>query len=229
MRWGWALHQWIPRAGPSPCGVDPDVITTENLAVGALAPGSAAGVYTHVQWDLTDDAGDPLFGINLGVSASTEIMYAAGIPLRENTMTFGVAPTPPIGELANLDNNSGARTTDEQQLINYATASGTYDPGGLATATSDTDAETVIAEDLSIHKSVDDDVFVQNENPRWRLIIETGEYRTAANLRITDVLPDGQCPLLTSGSSESPLGSQTAECDNGAVGSARRHHRRIGR
>jgi len=196
--------------------VDPDAVTTESLAAGAIKPGSLAGVYTHVTWNLTDTATDPLFGVSMAPGQAVEIMYAAGIPIRQNAM-FTSAPAG-IAAMANLDNNTGALTSDEQNWTNWAIASGIYHPGVLDASTSDFDTEIVIAEDLSIHKTVSLGSFVQGTNPRWSLLIETGEYRSATNLRVTDILPDGQCPLLAGGNSESATGSQTVECDNAVVG-----------
>ncbi|RMH78816.1 MAG: hypothetical protein D6683_07075, partial [Actinomyces sp.] len=205
-----------PTGGPTAVCVQPDVVSTVSLAADAIAPGSAPGVYTHVRWDLTDDAGDPLFGRAMTPSEQVEIMYAAGIPLRENALFA----TPPGGlaEIANLDNNTGPLTRDEQQWENWAVASGIYHPGVADLATSDTDSEIVIAEDLSIHKTVDTGSFLQGTTPRWTLVIETGEYRSAASLVVTDTLPDGQCPLLASGDSENPSQPLTGECDNALVG-----------
>lgn len=181
----------------------PTSVETVTLAADEEFPGQPAGVYTHVVWDL---------GVIVGTMAASdqvEIMYAAGIPLRENTATFSAGNTN-TDHTADLDNNNGPFTVDEQELTNWSRASANYNPGVDDLATSDEDSVTVSAEDLSIHKSVDDAEFVQSELPGWTMLIETGEYRDATGLVVTDTLPDGQCPILSSGNPDAS--DPTTEC-----------------
>ena len=197
--------------------VVPDEVETVTLAADDEFDGLAAGVYTRLRWEI--EAGDGIDGDNDGVlvaGEAFELMYAAGIPLRENVaFATPLFPGSASGEMANLDNNTGPLTTDEQQLRNWGRATGVYNPGGLDLPTVSEDDETVTAEDLSIHKSVDDDVFIQGETPRWTMLIETGEYRDASALVVTDTLPDGLCPVLigTNPETVAPIG---AECAAGA-------------
>ncbi|MEO0491864.1 MAG: SdrD B-like domain-containing protein [Actinomycetota bacterium] len=182
---------------PAPC-FEPDFVETRTLTADEVAPGSAPGVYTYVRWDVDAGAGiDPGDDGSLTAGETFDIQYSAGIPLRQNEM-FTVDPGTAGEQIANLDNNTGALTADEQQWTNWARVEGFY-RGPNAGPSSDTDSEIVIAEDLSIHKSVDDGVFVQREEPRWTLFIETGEYRDAEDLVVVDTVPDGLCPIVTGG------------------------------
>ncbi len=192
-----------PTGGPAASCETATSVTTVTLAADEQFPGQAAGVYTHVTWDLTAIVG------TMAPGAQFELMYAAGIPLRENAASFSAGHTN-TDHTADLDNNSGPPTTDEQELTNWSRASATYWPGTADLATSDTDSSTVSAEDLSIHKSVDDGVFTQTETPAWTMLIETGEYRSASGLVVTDTLPDGQCPIPSAGDPETP--DATGEC-----------------
>ena len=94
------------------------------------------------------------------------LRYVAAIPIRENTTAWpgGMTPTPAAGtQGSNLDNNSGAETSDEQALTNYARATGNYN-GTLPVF--DDFSLTRTAEDLAIHKSVDDGTIVQGDISR---------------------------------------------------------------
>jgi large repetitive protein len=147
-------------------------------------------VYTHVQWSLG----------NLTPGQVTTITYAAGIPLRENTLTWsgGSAPATTGAQVANLDNNNGPETFDEQDLENYATVAGTY-TGPLAVSASnpvgDSDRYLVTAEDIRMTKGVSPTVVTQSTENTWTITIDSSEYRSVSNLDVTDTLPDGQCPL----------------------------------
>jgi len=186
-------------APAAPNCVIPDLVETVNTdpdGAGPLPP----GVYTHVVWN---DVAD------LASSASTTIQYVAAIPIRENTISWPQGePTPAgLGQTANLDNNSGPETVDEQSLVNLAIASGQY-LGALAV--SDDHSIQRTAEDLSVHKGVSDDAINQGDVDTWSLLIETSEYRYVDNIRVTDTVPDGLCPL-DSANLETP--DFTADCD----------------
>ena len=91
---------------------------------------------------------------------------------------------------ANLDNNTGALTSDEQQLENYATATGTYN--ARPTTSTDSDTFVVSAEDVSIHKSASTGSFVQGSSTTWTLLVENSEYAVATGpITVTDTIPDG--------------------------------------
>ncbi len=147
------------------------------------------GVYTHVQWALG----------NLAAGETRTITYAAGIPIRENTMTWsGPTPATTGAQAANLDNNAGAETTDEQPLTSRPEVTGTYTGalgGGASNPVTDSDNATVSAEDVRVLKSVSPDNVTQTTPSTWTITIATSEYRTADNLDVTDTLPDGHCPL----------------------------------
>lgn len=146
-------------------------------------------VYTHVRWDMG----------NFATGETKVINYAAGIPIRENTL-FTTSPDTVGQQTANLDNNSGAETTDEQELRNHSIVAGTYS-GPLASGASnpvgDTDDHIVTAEDIRLLKSVNPTNITQGTDSLWTLTISTSEYRTADDIVVTDTLPDGHCPLST--------------------------------
>src|SRR5690606_13483916 len=59
----------------------------------------------------------------------------------------------------------------------------------------DTDTLTVTSEDLAIQKSVSPTEFEHGKIATFTFTLQTSEYDSADNIVITDVLPDGLCPL----------------------------------
>lgn len=163
-----------------------------------------AGVYTHVRWT------------HLGAFAASgvkRIRYAAAIPIRENTTTWpGATPATTGPQTANLDNNTGPETWDEQPLLNGAIAAGSYQ-SPIAGPKAVTDEGTLLrtAEDIAIQKSNDNHGLEQGELTRWTVDLQVSEYRYVDHLVVRDTVPDGLCPLgttnLTTGNS-----STDAEC-----------------
>lgn len=149
-----------------------------------------AGIYTKVSWNLG----------TLAAGQSVTISYAAGIPLRQNVL-FGGGPTPAsLGQSANLDNNTGPSTRQlgpAAALTNYAHAAGTYTGpvagGGTAVAADTT--HTVTINDLRVYKSVSPAEFVAGAISTYTLHVDSGEYTDNSAITITDVLPNGVCPL----------------------------------
>ncbi|MGB7979201.1 MAG: isopeptide-forming domain-containing fimbrial protein [Candidatus Nanopelagicales bacterium] len=187
----------------APCNVPVSVETVLNPApdAGRVFP---AGVYTKVTWTVGD----------LGTGETATITYRAGIPQRANSMDWQGGPVPdPSGtvgtqpkQTANLDNNTGAstrETSDERELTNTAVGDGRY-TGPVQGQTGDGPFEndvqsstdhTVTAEDLDLQKSVAPATFVAEEIATYTLTLHTSQYVTAAGIVITDVLPNGVCPL----------------------------------
>ncbi len=162
------------------------------------------GVYTHVQWAIG----------NHGIGQVTEINYAAGVPIRENTTTWSSGSTPANDgtQTANLDNNDGPETGDEQLLESYAIVAGDYTGplgGGASNPVGDTHTHSVVAEDIRVQKSVSPENVTQSTATVWTITVDTGEYRTVNNLDVTDVLPDGHCPL---GPTNFDASDPTGEC-----------------
>ncbi len=160
---------------PLPAGADCGgfAFTASTVTVDPDAGGPLGDdVYTRVDWS------------SLGTLAPSEtltIRYAAAIPLRENVQSSGLAT-------ANLDNNTGALTADEQQLVNYAVASGTY----KGTSYSHTATATVSAEDLAVQKTVDDSNIVQGGTNVWTLNYSSSEYALqTSDITFVDTIPDG--------------------------------------
>lgn len=129
-------------------------------------------VFTKVEWTLLGDL-DP--------SDTLTIKYGAAIPLFENELAAGDATT-------NLDNNTGALTFDEQELTNYAAATGTYDGSEYTDETT----KTVTAEDVVIRKAVASDAITHDAPSTWTLEFESSEYALSTGpITIVDTLPDG--------------------------------------
>jgi len=175
-------------ATPTDC-VAPTFVATEDTDPDGSGPLPQA-VYTHVRWT----------GLgNLAAGGELVLRYAAGIPVRENTLDWtGTEPATTGAQTANLDNNSGPETTDEQELTNHVAATGTYQgavfAGGPATTT-DTDDLTRTAEDLSVHKTASTGDIEQEAVVSWELLVETSEYRRLDDIVVTETLPNGLCPL----------------------------------
>ncbi len=148
------------------------------------------GVYTRVTWAIGD----------LAANTTNKITYRAAVPIRENTTSFGgTAPSATsLRQAANLDNNSGPETADEQDVSNTATASGTYQRPGAPEPTSDLDTHAATAEDLVLGKSGSSESLVVGAVTKWTLTATASEYRSVDDIRLTDVVPDGLCPLGTS-------------------------------
>ena len=110
--------------------------TPDLVATVTDPPGPPAGVYTHVRWTLGTLAKDQI----------TTIQYATGIPIRENTATW-TGPVPSdtgLGQTANLDNNSGPETRQDQSLVTVPSISGQYQgPTAPATPPTQTSSTTI--------------------------------------------------------------------------------------
>lgn len=173
-------------------------------------PGRPAGVYTRVEWALG----------TMAAGSVQQIVYAAGIPQRANVAFPAGGPTPTsLGQVANLDNNTGASTRElsaELGLVNYADAAGTYNgpiaPGASRSVT-DTTSHTVTAEDVSMQKTVSPTEFQAGGVARYTLTINLSEYADASGIVVKDLLADGMCPLSTT-TNFAPGGP--AECAPGA-------------
>ena len=127
--------------------LDPVLVETVDTDPDGSGP-LTTGVYTHVRWT-HPGAFTP--------GQVKKIRYAAAIPIRENTMTWpGTTPATTGAQTANLDNNAGPETYDEQPLLNGAIAAGTYQ-SPIAGAKSVSDEGTLLrtAEDIAIQKSND--------------------------------------------------------------------------
>src|SRR6185437_91328 len=149
-----------------------------------------AGIYTKVIWNLG----------TLAAGQSVTISYAAGMRLRQKVL-FSGGPTPAsLGQAANLDNNTGPSTRQlgpAAGLVNYAHAAGTYTgpvAGGGTAVVADT-THTVTVNDLRIYKSVSPAEFVAGGISTYTLHVDSGEYTDNSAITITDVLPNGVCPL----------------------------------
>lgn len=210
--------QEYPGSGPINPGnapAAPGCLAPTTVETVANPPGLPAGVYTHVVWE---DVAD------LSPGQTFTLRYVAAIPLRANTLDWngtgignGIAPGTGGAQAANLDNNSGPETYEddgsEPAFTNTATATGSYQdgsPGGREV--SDDDHVTVHAEDLRIVKSVDDDSLTPGGISEWTLAIATGEYRFVDDIVVTDTLGDGYCPLGSANFETTPPAADP-ECD----------------
>jgi uncharacterized repeat protein (TIGR01451 family)/fimbrial isopeptide formation D2 family protein/LPXTG-motif cell wall-anchored protein len=187
----------------------PDRVETITVDPDGAGP-APSGLYTHLVWTIG----------SMPAGSVLNLRYAAGIPMRANTATWSGATPAAVctatdcPQAANLDNNSGPETTDEQPIINVANVAGTY-TGPVATGTSrnvsDGATKTVTAENLALQKSVDPGLISRGGLSTWTLAFQTGEYRSVGgDLLVTDTLPDGLCPL---GSANFEPAPQKAECN----------------
>ncbi len=203
-------------------GSGPIVVTKPTAAEGCIAPDHVEtvrldpdgdgplelGVYTYVRWNLAAD---------LLKDGELTLRYAAAIPLRENTLDWtGATPGVDGGQTANLDNNAGPETYDEQPLINGARASGTYRaPGKPGRAATDWDVLERTAEDIAIQKSNDRGSIEQGDLTTWTIDLQVSEYRSLADVEIVDTVPNGLCPLGAANHETVGVGRTSAndECD----------------
>ncbi len=203
----------IAVAHPTP-GEDctqPDLVETISGDPDGAGP-LAAGVYTHVKWNSIG---------SFPAGAVRQYTYGAAIPIRENTLDWngaaagtGTAPATTGAQTANLENNSGPETTDEQELTNGAVVRGTYVSPLKSVAVSDEGTLTRTAEDIAIQKSNDNSGLEQGDLTKWTIDLQVSEYRSVDDIVITDTVPDGLCPLSSTQNYENPVDQQT-EC--GAV------------
>jgi fimbrial isopeptide formation D2 family protein/uncharacterized repeat protein (TIGR01451 family) len=185
----------------------PDLVETVSLDPDGSGP-LAAGVYTHVRWNVLGD---------FVPGATRTVRYAAAIPLRENTLDWNGAAAglgaAPADQTANLDNNAGLETSDEQPLLNGAIVSGTYvAPSRPGLAVSDEGTLLRTAEDIAIQKTRDNGGLEQGDLTKWTIDVQVSEYRSVDDVTIHDVVPDGLCPLGPVNAEHTPPAAR-AECD----------------
>lgn len=147
------------------------------------------GVYTKISWTLG----------TLAAGQVSTIRYAAAIALKQNVL-FSAGPSPAsLGQAANLDNNTGAATrqlNDPVASVDYAHAAGNYT--GPAVGGSAVVADTshqVSVNDLRLTRSVAPSDFVAGAVTTYTLQLDSGEYTDNSAITITEVLPNGICPL----------------------------------
>ncbi|HMD44717.1 MAG TPA: isopeptide-forming domain-containing fimbrial protein, partial [Acidimicrobiales bacterium] len=169
---------------PSNCLV-PSLVSTEN----DTPPGQPAGVYTHLQWSIG----------NLAAGTTATIRFWAGIPMRENSLTWSGAVPPTNGpQGANLDNNQGAETIQGLSITNQTQVQGSYQGplgGGATNPVKATGSSTVQAADLAIQKSASPPGFQAGQPVTYQLDFQSGEYRYVASPVVTDIIPNGICPI----------------------------------
>jgi large repetitive protein len=185
--------------------VEPFFVATEDVA----PPGGKQpkAVYTHVKF---------LGPESLATGEEIELQYVTAIPILQNTVNWlGVEPTPAsLGQIANLNNNSGPETHDEEQLTNVAQAQGEYE----SVPVHDTDEMTRTAEDLAIQKgtSPKQEAIFDGAETNWTLRLEASEYRRTEPVSITDQLPNGLCPRgpeSYEGPTGGPITQPKTECE----------------
>jgi uncharacterized repeat protein (TIGR01451 family)/fimbrial isopeptide formation D2 family protein len=182
-------------------------------------PGLPPGVYTHVKWRGPEQ---------MAAGAKFEIQYLAGIPIFKNTLNWGGEAEPPaegtpLLQTANLNNNQGAETKDEEELTNFSKATGVFGSTKETETPGEEEAKEVFdeteltrtAENLAIQKSVSPETIANQEISTWTFHIETSEYKFVNAINIDDELPNGLCPLGEE-NFEGPKGAiveELSECD----------------
>jgi fimbrial isopeptide formation D2 family protein/uncharacterized repeat protein (TIGR01451 family) len=184
--------------------VAPDLVETVSLDPDGASGPLPSGVYTHVRWS----------GLGtLAPKAVRTLTYAAAVPIRENRTTWsGATPGTTGAQAANLDNNAGPETYDEQPLLNGAFAAGTYrSPVAGDVPVSDEGTLLRTAEDLAIQKSNDRRTLEQGDLTTWTIDVQASEYRSIDDVVVRDTVPDGLCPLGAKTLAHEPT-AQDAEC-----------------
>jgi large repetitive protein len=173
--------------------VGPDCLIPTAVDTVSSPPGLPSGVYTQVTWDLG----------TLRAGRTITIKYAAGVPLRSNTLVFpGGKPSPnSLDQAANLDNNLGPSTRQNgaaASLTNHVDVTGDYTgdvaEGGSAAVDATAD-HTVSINDVRILKSVSPTTFESGQIDSYSLEVDSGEYVDASDVVVTDTIPNGICPL----------------------------------
>jgi large repetitive protein len=149
------------------------------------------GLYTHVVWAGLGE---------LQPGEELKVQYIAAVPIRQNAeFKTGTAPSATsLEQAANLDNNTGPETFDEEELTNIAGANGIFvgGPSPLQEIPVSASNElTVTAEDLAIQKTVNPGTIAEGQISTWTMNLETSEYRFVNNIKVEDTLPNGLCPL----------------------------------
>jgi uncharacterized repeat protein (TIGR01451 family)/fimbrial isopeptide formation D2 family protein len=203
--------QEYPGSGPivvtHPTGAEnctqPDLVETVEVDPDGSGP-LPLDVYTHVKWNLVGD---------FAPSQVTKLTYAAAIPIRENTLTWsGTTPATTGAQAANLDNNAGDETYDEQPLLNGALAHGTYQaPSKPGKSVKDEGTLLRTAEDIAIQKSNNLGSLNQGDLTKWTVDLQVSEYRWLTDVSIHDVVPNGLCPLGPTNLANTP-DAQDNEC-----------------
>ncbi|MCU1412831.1 MAG: hypothetical protein JWN80_171 [Microbacteriaceae bacterium] len=185
---------------------------TPNPGVNCLAPasvttvqnpGSLTGVFTQVTWSIG----------NLAANQTVVITYAAGIPLKENTMSWdssagaghGTTPATTGAQGSNLDNNNGSLTrqiASGSTLTNTASAAGDYQGAVKSGTSSHVTSSTTFTNkimDLSIVKTESTITFNAGHTVNFSLLLRASEYEDDRAMTIVDTIPNGLCPLIPAG------------------------------
>ena len=165
---------------PHPC-LDPTSVRTVNTDPDGKGP-LPKGIYTRVEWG--EAALAETFGsADLEPRETIRFSYVAAVALHTNGEAGSTNPT------ANLTDNTGALTFDEQTLTTHAIASGNF--AGITPSTAE-GTEVVMAEDVSAHTSVSDNQIRQGEKSTWTVLIESSEYaQSTGEIVVTETVPDG--------------------------------------
>ena len=222
----------VEYAGAPQLGAARTVTTGCSIPAGAAATAvqtvsnptpTLTGIFTTVSWTLPDLPANQVFTIR----------YAAGIPLRDNTILFpGGTPGTMGPQGSNLDNNTGAGTRqvgNGSPVTNSATVSGIYhgatstqsDPA-IGTPVSGSDTYTVTAKDVRVRKSVltpsgnggKSDPFTIGDIAQYTVQIDTSEYVSAQQVALTDTLDDGLCPLVSQAQWDTLVADADGALDN---------------
>lgn len=164
---------------------------------------------TVVVWDAAALGG----AATLIPGATLDVTYQAGVPMRQNTMTFTGPPgtAASLGHGRNLDNNSGPSTHEDGFVDNGAdeiigvgepvagstvTLDATYSGTTVGPLSPVTETFGVEIEDIIVTKSTTGALF-HGTNVAATLTVSTGEYRDFQDLQVRDLNPDGLCPQGT--------------------------------
>ncbi|MBT0993673.1 DUF11 domain-containing protein [Cellulomonas sp. DKR-3] len=155
-----------------------------------------------------DDEGHPVTAVvwqlgNVPAGTTVEIRYRAAAGTEELAAdgTFTGAST--------RQDPAGVPATNRARLT--GTYTGAVAPGASADAVDSTE-HTVRVMDVALHKSTSASSFVVGGTATFTLEVRVSQYVDAADLVVTDTLPDGVCPFVAPGTQLS--GTWPTECSS---------------
>ncbi len=189
-----------------------DCPTPASVNTVSAPPGLPAGVYTEVTWNVG----------SLAPGQVLTISYAAGIPQRENTLTFPGGPPSPgsLGQAANLDNNTGQTTrqngaasslTNLRRRVRHLHRPGVTGSvsGGRRPGQPHGDCQRPAHHQIGYPTD-----FAGGGLATYTLNIASSEYVDNSDITVTDTIPNGICPL---GTTQNYVAGAPPDCNPGTV------------
>ncbi len=152
----------------------PDCVSTEVVEIDGT-------VFTRLVWNIG----------TLGGESARTLTYTVRIDATEQTLPGATAPGAPTRPDA-----------DGDPVTNTVTATGHYTGNVASPADAEISAEaqhTVTVLDLGVVKSADTANFTANGTAEFTLTVRGSSITDAATITLTDIIPDGMCPIVPAG------------------------------